>query len=164
MGEVINTEYDETSAYIAPNEGRFIFASKGHFNMGGYDIFRCELEVDGSWGQPTNIGFPINTTGDDTYYVPLNDGLSGLYTRYSNDAVGLRDLWYIEILGEEEFITGGLTLAIDQDRLTHKDFAIVLVDEETGLEIEVIYDADTDTFKALSGSGKEYKIISYKQE
>ncbi len=164
MGPVINTEKDETSAYISPDGGRFIFASKGHFNMGGYDIFRCEIQEDGSWSQPTNIGYPINTTGDNTFYVPLNDGLSGLYTRFSNDAVGMRDLWYIEILGEDGFITGGLTMMADPVGLSYKDFAIIVVDEETGEEIEVIYDVETDSFKALSGENKTYRVISYKQE
>ncbi len=164
MGEVINTDLDETSAYIAPSEGRFIFASKGHFNMGGFDIFRCELEVDGTWGQPSNMGYPINTTGDNTYYVPLNEGLSGLYTRFTNKAVGMRDLWYVEILGEDGFISGGLSLAVDTKGLSFKDFAIIVVNEETGEEIEVLYDADTDTFRALSGQDKTYRVISYKQK
>jgi len=163
MGEQINTEKDETSAYIAPAEGRFIFASQGHFNMGGFDIFRAEMQVNGTWGQPTNIGYPINTTGDNTFYVPLNDGLSGLYSRFSNDAVGMLDLWYIEIVGEEDFISGGLTLQVEKKGLSPKDFAIIVVDEETGEEIEVLYDTETDTFKAIAGQNKTYKVISYKQ-
>jgi hypothetical protein len=165
MGETINTKEDENCAYIAPGEGRFIFASKGHFNMGGYDIFRCELQNDGNWGPPTNIGFPINTTGDDTYYVPLNDGLSGLYSRFTNEAVGRTDLWYVEIQGEEGFVSDGLVLALDTRKgLSNKDFAIIVVDESTGEEIEVLYDAENDAFKALSGPDKSYKVISYKQQ
>jgi len=164
MGEGINTDKDETSAYIAPAEGRFIFASTGHFNMGGYDIFRCEMEVDSSWSQPTNIGYPINTTSDNLQFVPINDGLSGLYTRFTNEAIGLRDLWYIEILTEEGFVSDGLTLAVDKPGISRDDFAIILVDEETGDEIEVLYDAETDSFKALQGQDKSFKVISYKQK
>ena len=169
MGAGINTGLDETSAYLVPNGKRFIFASKGHFNMGGYDLFRCELQDDGNWSQPTNMGYPINTTGDNTYYVPLNDGMSGLYTRYTNDAIGMRDLWYVEILGEEGFISKGLTLAIGPDLqgpkgLSYKDFAIIVLDEDTGEEIEVLYDAESDEFRALSGPDKNYRVISYKQQ
>jgi hypothetical protein len=164
MGEIINTEHDETSAYIAPGEGRFIFSSKGHFNMGGYDIFRCELGVDGRWGDPSNIGYPINTTGDNTYYVPLNDGLNGLATRFTNDAVGKNDLWYVEILSEDGIISNAMTEMVKEGGLSARDFAIILVDEETGEEIEVIYDAETDSFRALAGPGKTYRIISYKAQ
>ena len=164
MGEGINSDKDETSAYISPDGSRFIFASQGHFNMGGFDIFRCELQEDGIWSQPTNIGFPINTTGDNTFYVPLNDGLSGLYTQFTNDAVGMLDLWYIEILGEDRLISGVLSMMGDPVGLSYKDFAIIVVDEETGEEIEILYDAETDTFRALAGPQKSYKVISYKQK
>jgi hypothetical protein len=164
MGDQINTDKDETSAFMSPNGERFIFASKGHFNMGGYDIFRCELQEDGSWTQPTNIGYPLNTTSDNTFYVPINNGLQAIYTRFTNEAIGRRDLWYVEILDEEDFVSDELTLAVEPPGLSQKDFAIILVNEETGEEIEVLYDAATDSFKALAGEKSTYKVISYKQK
>ena len=48
--------------------------------------------------------------------------------------------------------------------ISQKDFAIILVNEVTGEEIEVLYDAATDSFKALAGEKSSYKIISYKQK
>lgn len=164
MGPAINTDMDETSAFMAPTGDRFIFASKGHFNMGGYDIFRCELEDKVRWSQPNNIGYPLNTTADNTYYVPINNGLQALYTRFTNEGVGRRDLWFVEIIEADGFVTDDLTQAVDNPGLSSKDFAIIVVDEETGEEIEVLYDAETDSFKALSGQQKKYKVISYKQK
>jgi hypothetical protein len=38
------------------------------------------------------------------------------------------------------------------------------VNTETGEEIEVLYDATTDSFKALAGEKSSYKVISYKQK
>ena len=162
MGDEINTDKDETSVFMAPDGERFIFASKGHFNMGGYDIFRCELEENGSWSQPTNIGYPLNTTSDNTFYVPINNGLQALYTRFTNDAIGKQDLWYVEILDAKNFVGEGLTLSVEPVEISQKDFAIILVNEETGEEIEVLYDAATDSFKALAGEKSSYKVISYK--
>jgi hypothetical protein len=164
MGDEINTDKDETSVFVAPDGERFIFASKGHFNMGGYDIFRCELEENGSWSQPTNIGYPLNTTSDNTFYVPINNGLQALYTRFTNEAIGKQDLWYVEILDAEGFVGEGLTLSTHPVEISQKDFAIILVNEETGEEIEVLYDSATDSFKALAGEKSSYKVISYKQK
>ena len=164
MGSDINTDKDETSVFMAPNGKRFIFASKGHFNMGGYDIFRCELDANGSWTQPTNIGYPLNTTGDNTFYVPINNGLQAIYTRFTNEAIGKQDIWYVEILDMEGFVNEGLTLAVDPPEISQKDFAIILVNVETGEEIEVLYDSDTDSFKALAGEKSNYKVVSYKQK
>lgn len=164
MGDVINTEKDETSAFLAPSGDRFIFASKGHFNMGGYDIFRSELEENQSWSPPTNIGYPLNTSSDNTFFVPINNGLQAIYTRFTDEAIGQRDLWYVEILNVDDFVTKGLTLAVDSPVLSHKDFALILIEKETGEEIEVLYDSDTDSFRALGGENKSYKVISVKQK
>jgi tetratricopeptide (TPR) repeat protein len=164
MGDQINTDKDESSVFIAPTGERLIFASKGHFNMGGYDIFRCELEENTTWSQPTNIGYPLNTTSDNTFYVPINNGMQALYTRFSNEAIGKLDLWYVEIIDAEDFVGEGLTLSVDPPEISQKDFAIILVNTETGEEIEVLYDADTDSFKALAGEKSSYKVISYKQK
>jgi hypothetical protein len=76
----------------------------------------------------------------------------------------MQDLWYVEIHGEEGFVEGGLSMDWEPEGLTNKDFAIIVVDETTGEEIEVLYDAETDTFKALAGPDKTYKVISYKQK
>ncbi|MDF1574695.1 MAG: tetratricopeptide repeat protein [Bacteroidales bacterium] len=164
MGDQINTDMDESSVFVSPDGQRLIFASKGHFNMGGYDIFRCELEGNNIWSQPTNIGYPLNTTGDNTFYVPINSGLQALYTRFTNEGIGKRDLWYVEILDMESFVSNDLTLAEDPPGISQKDFAIILVNNETGEEIEVLYDSATDSFKALTGEKSSYRVISYKQK
>jgi hypothetical protein len=53
---------------------------------------------------------------------------------------------------------------IKEGGLSVRNFAIIVIDEETGEEIELIYDAETDSFRALSGPGKKYRIISYKAQ
>jgi hypothetical protein len=164
MGDQINTDKDESSVFVVPTGERLIFSSKGHFNMGGYDIFKCELEENGSWSQPSNIGYPLNTTSDNTFYVPINNGMQALYSRFTNDAIGKYDLWYVEIIDAAGFVGEGLTLAVEPPEISQKDFAIILVNEATGEEIEVLYDAVTDSFKALAGKKSSYKVISYKQK
>ena len=37
--------------------------------MGGYDIFKTVRDDSGNWSEPINIGSPINSSGDDIYYV-----------------------------------------------------------------------------------------------
>ncbi|HER08678.1 MAG TPA: tetratricopeptide repeat protein [Bacteroides sp.] len=164
MGKEINTEKDETSAYVSPDKSRFIFSSRDHFTMGGYDIFRCERQEDGSLGKPVNIGFPINTTGDNTFYVPLGDGMSGIYSRYSVDGLGGQDLWFVQIVPENGVIRTTLPVTGIPGGLSHRDFTIVVVDEQTGEEIEVHYDAGRDTFQVQSGADKNYRVTPYKQQ
>jgi hypothetical protein len=69
LGPNINTIYDEDFPYITPNGKTLYFCSKGHNSMGGYDIFKSELNPSGEWNKPQNLDFAINTPDDDIQYV-----------------------------------------------------------------------------------------------
>lgn len=70
LGNTINTEYDEDYPFLHPTGRTLYFASKGHNSMGGYDIFKAELdEGTGKWKTPVNLDFPINTPSDDYLFV-----------------------------------------------------------------------------------------------
>jgi hypothetical protein len=157
MGKTINTANDETSAFVSPDGKKFIFSSTGHFNMGGFDIFSSAMMKSGEWSGPMNIGYPINTTKDNLYFVPIKDGLSGLYTQYTNDCIGKEDLWFIDIISQEESASGSLS------RLSEYDFSITLDDQE-GETIRLEYDAVNDMIRVTTESGKTYRIIYSRDE
>jgi hypothetical protein len=39
------------------------FASKGHNSMGGFDIFMTEMNDDGTWTSPENLGLSAEHHG-----------------------------------------------------------------------------------------------------
>jgi|WetSurSiteA1Bulk_404760.scaffolds.fasta_scaffold00121_5 tetratricopeptide (TPR) repeat protein len=82
-GKIINTPFDEDSPCIIRNGETLFFSSKGHYSMGGFDIFFTTRQ-DKTWGDPVNIGSPINNTTDNLGFVPLSNGESGYYSRISN--------------------------------------------------------------------------------
>ena len=66
ISDIINTPFDEMCPVISPDGKTLYFASKGHNSMGGYDLFVTYLnEISGEWSVPMNVGYPINTPGDD---------------------------------------------------------------------------------------------------
>ncbi|HEY4788418.1 MAG TPA: hypothetical protein VIH57_20340, partial [Bacteroidales bacterium] len=73
VGSVINTKYDEEFVNISPDGKVMYFSSKGHNSMGGYDIFRSEQDGGGVWTKPENVGFPVNTPGDEICYRPASN-------------------------------------------------------------------------------------------
>ncbi len=73
LGPVINTMFDEESPFVSSDGLKLFFSSKGHYNMGGYDIFYSQLE-NGNWSAPVNIGYPVNTPDDDLFYFPVDTG------------------------------------------------------------------------------------------
>jgi hypothetical protein len=65
MGPNINTEYDEQSPFIHPDNSTFYFCSNGWPGMGNKDLFVSRLDKDGKWQKPENLGYPINSSGDE---------------------------------------------------------------------------------------------------
>jgi len=98
MGPKVNTEFDETSAYVSPDGSKLLFASKGHYNMGGYDLFYCDILLDNTLSEAVNMGYPVNTTNDNLYFSPVRDGLSGIYSIRSDEGPGNEDIWFLEII------------------------------------------------------------------
>ena len=103
IGNTINTIYDEEAVYMHPDGKTLYFSSKGHNSMGGFDIFKSVLNTEtGNWSKPENIGYPVNTTGDDVFFVISASGKHGYYTSMTKDSRGLRDLYMITFLGPEK--------------------------------------------------------------
>jgi hypothetical protein len=48
--------------------------------MGGYDIFKSVKQDDGTWGEPKNLGYPINTPGDEVDFTLTSDGKTAYYS------------------------------------------------------------------------------------
>jgi hypothetical protein len=65
LGPVINTSLNEDCPFITPDGKKLFFSSQGHSTMGGFDIFCSSLKEDGTWDEPQNLGYPLNTTDDD---------------------------------------------------------------------------------------------------
>lgn len=98
LGSTINTPYNEDAPYMLPDGFTLYFASEGHDNMGGFDIFISTISPDGFWSSPENIGYPINTTEDDIFYMPTPDEKHAFYSSSKNYGMGGQDLYYITIV------------------------------------------------------------------
>ena len=63
LGTIVNTPGDEMFPFMR-NDTMLYFSSNGHPGMGGLDIFRTTFSR-GAWTKPTNLQFPMNSSGDD---------------------------------------------------------------------------------------------------
>jgi WD40-like Beta Propeller Repeat len=79
IGENINTPFNEETPFVSPDNNTLYFSSEGHNSMGGYDIFVSKRVSETEWGKPENIGYPINTTDDNLFFVPSKDNNKGYY-------------------------------------------------------------------------------------
>lgn len=84
LGPAINTSSDEEYPFLLDDGVTLYFSSKGHDSMGGYDIFVTTRDEDGFWFEAENIGYPINTTSDDTGFFMTADGKKAYYSTARN--------------------------------------------------------------------------------
>lgn len=96
----INTNGMETSVHIHPDGKTLYFASNGHIGMGGSDIYMTELQADGSWKNPVNLGYPINTENDENSLLVGPDGEIAFFASDRPGGYGSLDIYYF-ILPEE---------------------------------------------------------------
>jgi tetratricopeptide (TPR) repeat protein len=96
MGPEINSPFNEDRPFLINGGKTLFFASQGHRNMGGYDIFRSQIQYNGLWGTPENIGYPLNTPDDNIFFCPADNGKAGYISIYARDGgSGKADIYRI---------------------------------------------------------------------
>ena len=96
LGETINTEFDEDTPFITNKGKRLFFSSKGHYNMGGFDIFYSEMDYN-NWLTPVNIGYPINNTGDNLFFMPVEGGEIAYISKFNDKKTENKEIFKLEI-------------------------------------------------------------------
>ena len=107
LGPAINTKYNDDDPFIHPDGITLFFSSQGHKSIGGFDIM-YSIKKDGKWIEPTNMGYPLNTTDDDRYYVITAKGDRGYFSsnRNSVGGTGNQDIYTVTpgIIGERPIL------------------------------------------------------------
>lgn len=93
----INTDKDEFSVFIHPDNQTLYFSSAGHPGFGGLDIFMSRRREDGSWGDPVNLGYPINTSNDESSLLVSPDGSIAYFASNRDDSRGGLDLYQFDL-------------------------------------------------------------------
>jgi outer membrane protein OmpA-like peptidoglycan-associated protein len=80
LGPTINTSRDEQFPFIHPDGNTLYFSSEGHPGMGKSDLFITRKLPGNKWANPENLGFPINSAGNDWNLVVSRDGKTAYYS------------------------------------------------------------------------------------
>lgn len=104
LGPIVNTQYNEETPIISEDGKTLYFSSEGHYNMGGFDIFKSVKMSDKIWSEPENIGSPINSPDDNLNYFPFLHGKQAFYAlaRYEGYfTFGGMDIYQCEFIDPE---------------------------------------------------------------
>ncbi len=159
MGSIINTEYDEDGAFIHPDGKTFFFTSNGHNTIGGFDIMFATLDENNQFSDVTNMGFPINTTDDDIFYVTSPDGKRGYFSSAKEGGRGDKDLYMVTIPQAREkalALFKGQIIPAEGESLP--EGMIIIVKDKATDEIVGTYRPKSvnGTFSTILPPGREY--------
>lgn len=136
LGEKINTSGDEQSPFIHFDNKTLYFSSNGHIGMGGSDLFKSEKLPDGSWTDPLNLGYPINTSYDEIGLIVNASGEKAFFSsdRFTDKG---RDIFEFELYPDARpnavsYIKGKV---FDSENLVNLNAYFELIDLNTGKPI-----------------------------
>jgi tetratricopeptide (TPR) repeat protein len=158
----ISTPYDDDCPLISPDGNTLYFSSKGHYSMGGYDVFKAVYE-NGNWSQPANVGYPINSTADELYYYPNIKTTKAYVSSNRPKGNGGWDIYAInyesEILNETNVvILKGKIIDARTKRPVKTNFTITANDTITTV-MNAASQADIAEFSILLPVAPNYSIV-----
>jgi hypothetical protein len=96
LGSAINTPFTEEGVEVSPDGNTLYFSSNGHEGLGGFDVYKVQRTPDGQWGEPVNMGEPINSAGDDLFYHITPDANIALLSSDRSGGLGGLDIYVIK--------------------------------------------------------------------
>jgi len=97
LGYPINTSGNESAPFIHYDNQTLYFVSDGHPGLGARDIFVSRRNPDGTWGQPVNLGYPINTHRDESSFFVNSAGNMAFISSNRAGGKGGLDLYTFEL-------------------------------------------------------------------
>ena len=93
LGPTINTSGTEKCPFLSFDGQKLYFSSDGHIGMGDMDLFVSTRVNDSTWGEPVNLGYPINTSGDESSIIVSPDGRTAIFSSDKFGGQGQLDLY-----------------------------------------------------------------------
>jgi outer membrane protein OmpA-like peptidoglycan-associated protein/tetratricopeptide (TPR) repeat protein len=162
LGPNINTAFNEQSPYIHADDSTLYFCSDGWPGLGGKDLFVSHLAKDGKWQKPVNLGYPINSSGDEN---GLTVSASGQYAFFASnnlsDGFGGYDIYTFELPVGLRPHTVSYVKGVVVDIKTQKplEAAVEIIDLDKNEAVYQNYsDAIDGSFLATLVIGKNYGL------
>lgn len=161
LGPNINTSMNEQSPFIHPDDSTLYFCSNGWPGMGGMDLFVSRIGKDGKWQKPENLGYPINSSGDENGLTLTANGTSAFFSSNKLNGSGGFDIYTFELPANLRphrvtYVKGTVNDAITKQPL---ESAIEIIDLEKNTSVYQDYSsADQGDFLATLTTGKNYGL------
>lgn len=159
LGGMINTEKDEDGPFISSDGITLYFSSRGHKNMGGYDLFSSKLKENEQWTEPRNMGYPINSVMDDIFISTINNE-DYFFSSNRSGGYGFSDIYHsiLPKTKNEYIVIKGRVL--DDNTQASLRASITLFNKDNS-RLEGVYKSDSEAGKFIMvvKPGEQYKMF-----
>ncbi len=156
----VNSAMKEESVFIHPDNQTLYFSSDGHPGLGGLDIFVSKRTPTGEWGEPVNLGYPINSSVDDNSLLVEPSGRLAFFSSDRKGGFGGLDVYQFELPEELRpekitYVKGKVYNARSKDPL-EANFELYDLDSQTLLTKS--YSQQNGEFFLTLNSNKNYLV------
>ena len=161
LGPNINTAFDEQSPFIHADDSTLYFCSNGWPGLGGMDLFVSRLGKDGKWQKPTNLGYPINSSGDENGLTTTANGNYAFFASNKLNGYGGFDIYTFELPPalrphQVTYVKGTVMDAITKKPL---EASVDILDLEKNDPVYQDYSSEEEGyFLATITTGKDYAL------
>jgi hypothetical protein len=96
LPEQINAGGRVIAPFLHP-DGQTLYRFRQFAGMGASDLFFVRKQPDGSWGNPVNLAYPINTKGSEEMLVVSLDGKQAYFASNRSSGAGGLDIYSFEM-------------------------------------------------------------------
>lgn len=166
LGTNINTPFDEQSPFIHPDGKTLYFSSNGWAGLGNKDLFISRLDTNNLWSIPQNLGYPINTYGEESGLTISASGTKAFFSSNNFNGFGGFDIYSFNLPPNirptpVNYVKG---LIYDEETKKRLDALIDIIDLKTGNSIHASFSDIVDgTFLATLTNDVEYSLNVSKQ-
>ncbi|MDD5570434.1 MAG: OmpA family protein [Bacteroidales bacterium] len=161
LGSTINTAERDVTPFMHYDNQTLYFSSEGHIGLGNLDVYFSKKDSSGKWKTPVNIGYPINTSSDESCLILNAAGDTAYYASNRPNGKGRLDIYSFDLYKEAR---PGMTTYMkgrifDNQKKLIPDARIELIDLETKQTAAITYSNECDgEFLFCIPSNKNYAL------
>jgi outer membrane protein OmpA-like peptidoglycan-associated protein/tetratricopeptide (TPR) repeat protein len=139
LGTNVNTPQDEDAPFVSLDGEYLYYSSNGDKSMGGFDVMRAKINNLGQPAATENLGYPINSGGDDVFYSVTYDGTDAYFSSFRKGGVGENDIYHLHDASAPAnvFALSGRVIDLTDDA-KEIDLEVALVEKSSGKPVKVI--------------------------
>jgi outer membrane protein OmpA-like peptidoglycan-associated protein/tetratricopeptide (TPR) repeat protein len=167
MGGNINSQWDEDAPFVGLDNNVLYFSSTDSSSMGEFDIFMSIKDENNVWSEPVNLGYPINSVGDDLFYTHTADGKKAYLTSFRKGGKGEKDIYRIDVTSTVQniaFLNGEIIHAQGKDIPEDSYVQITCIDCENSETTKLTPRIRDGVFLSKLDKCKEYELAYFYNE